>query len=126
MTKKEKNASSSTSKPQKSSLGLAVNTASALCYGTGFLPYFGWLSGLLFIFFEKDKGIRFHALQSLAVFGSIAALQFLFTGTYIFGKLLSLIYVGQFILWLILIYRTYNEDHWILPYVGKWAAKQIK
>jgi uncharacterized membrane protein len=107
------------------SLGLPKNTASALCYAMGFFPYVGWLTGLLFLFFEKDKDIRFHALQSLAFFGGLAVLQIVFKDTVLFGKLWSLIWVTQFIVWLMLMYRTYNGEKWVLPVVGKFAQDQV-
>lgn len=115
-----------TDKNPKTTLNLPTNTAAALCYATGFLPYAGWLSGLLFLFFEHNKTVRFHALQSIALFGGLAVLQILFANTVLFSSLFSLLYVCQFILWLMLSYKTYHGDNWVLPKIGDWAAKQVK
>ena len=122
----EKEKEEKTREPVTTSMGLPRNTASALCYGLGFMPYLGWLVGLLFFFFEKDKQVRFHALQSMMLFGSLAVLMTLFRQTIIFGRLWSLLYLGQFILWLMLIYKTYHGEKWVLPYVGVWAEKQVE
>ena len=102
------------------SLGLPKNTASALSYGLG------WITGLIFLLFEKDKQVRFHALQSIAVFGSLNVLQIVLRNTYVFDKLGSLVGVGAFILWLALIFKTYTGEKWVLPYAGKWAENQVK
>ena len=48
----------------KTVTGLPVNTEAALTY------LFGWITGLIFLLLEKDnKKIRFHAMQSIIVFG---------------------------------------------------------
>ena len=107
------------------SIGLPRNTASALCYATGFLPYMGWVTGLLFLFFDKDKEVRFHAMQAIALFGGIAVLQVLFANTMLFGKVWSLLWLVQFVVWLMLMYRTYQGQKWVLPVVGKFAQEQV-
>ena len=51
---------------EKSSTGLAENVAGLLCY------VLGWVSGLVFILIEKEnRFVRFHAIQSIYVFGVI-------------------------------------------------------
>jgi uncharacterized membrane protein len=109
----------------KTSLGLPVNTTAALCYASGFLPYAGWLTGLLLFLFEKNQVVKFHALQSTTLFGGIAVLQFILANTFVLSKLFSLLYIGQFILWLILIYKTYHGEKWVLPQIGEWVEKQL-
>ena len=106
-------------KSETVSMGLAKNTASALCYGLG------WVTGLLFLFLEKDKQVRFHALQSIVVFGVLQVLLILLNSTVLLRSLGSLLSVGGFILWLVLIYKTYHGEKWVLPYVGEWAEKQV-
>ena len=110
----------------KTALGLPVNTTAALCYASGFLPYAGWLTGLILLFFEKNPTVKFHALQAVALFGALAVLQIVLAGTVILAPLFSLFYIGQFILWLMLIYKTYHGEKWVLPKVGDWVEKQLK
>ena len=51
---------------EKTSTGLAENVAGLLCY------VLGWVSGLVFILIEQEnKVVRFHAMQSIVIFGSI-------------------------------------------------------
>ncbi len=106
------------------SLGLPVNNLGMLAYASGVFPYFGWLSGLLVLFLEKDKRIRFHAYQALALFGVLDILMLLVDQTVILGRLNQLLWVGRFVLWLLLMLRTYEGKKWVLPRVGDWAARQ--
>ena len=46
--------------------GLAENVAGALCYSLW------WVTGLIFLFTDKRPSVRFHAAQSIAVFGGIS------------------------------------------------------
>ena len=48
---------------EKTSTGLPKNTAAALAYSIG------WMTGIIFLLVEKDKFVRFHAMQSIIVFG---------------------------------------------------------
>ena len=51
----------------KSSTGLEANVAGLLCY------VLGWISGLVFILIEQEsKFVRYHAMQSIYVFGAIS------------------------------------------------------
>jgi len=47
------------------STGLAENVAGLLCY------LFGWLTGLIFLLIDKRPFVRFHAAQSIVVFGGL-------------------------------------------------------
>ncbi|MEE8194196.1 MAG: hypothetical protein V3T73_01680 [Dehalococcoidales bacterium] len=50
----------------KSSTGLDENVAGLLCY------VLGWVGGLVFILIEpENKFVRFHAMQSIIVFGAL-------------------------------------------------------
>ena len=49
--------------------GLPKKTASALAY------VLGPITGVIFLMIEKDKVVRFHAMQSIVVFLSLFILQ---------------------------------------------------
>lgn len=102
----------------KTVTGLPVNTEAALTY------VLGWLSGVVFFLLEKDdKFIRFHAMQSIVVFGGLTILSFI----PILGWMLSpLIMIGGFILWLVLILKAYKGEKYVLPVVGEFAEKQME
>ena len=107
-------------KEHAKSTGLPVNTAGALCYGLG------WVTGLVFLLWEKDKRVRFHALQSIVIFGGLNAAQFFLASTMMFSVLASLLGVTTFILWLVLIFKAYEGERWKFPYVGDWVERQLK
>jgi uncharacterized membrane protein len=46
-------------------LGLEERTERVLAYT------FFWISGIFFLFFEKNRNVRWHALQSTIVFGTL-------------------------------------------------------
>lgn len=111
--------------------GLQENVAAALCY-LGLV-----LTGVLFLFLEpynRNKAIRFHAFQSIFVWiGIILAsigMEVVF-GTLLGGpnssELLHLVWtifrLAVFGLWLMLMFRAYNNQSWVLPVVGEMAQR---
>jgi uncharacterized membrane protein len=57
----------------KSSTGLDENVASLLAY------LFNWVSGLIFFLIEKNsRMVRFHAMQSILLFGAIIVIGTVF------------------------------------------------
>jgi uncharacterized membrane protein len=105
--------------PTPSPTGLNPHTAAALSY------VLGWLTGLIFLLIEKDKFVRFHALQSILVFGGATVLIILLNATTILSPLVSLVWIGEFVLWLVLIYKSYHGEKYQLPWVGEWTDRQL-
>ncbi|HUV42472.1 MAG TPA: DUF4870 domain-containing protein [Patescibacteria group bacterium] len=100
----------------KAGLGLPKNTAAALSY------VLGWLTGIVFLLIEKDPFVRFHAMQSIIVFGALTILMFV----PVIGWMLSpLLWIVGFILWLVLIFKAYQGEEFKLPFVGDFAKKQL-
>jgi hypothetical protein len=63
-------------KPAKASTGLEPNVAGLLCY------LVGWITGLVFILIEKENQfVRFHAMQSIIIFGWHSPSNSLYLGT---------------------------------------------
>ena len=101
---------------EKSGTGLPRNTAAALSY------VLGWLTGLVMLLLEKDEFVRFHAMQSIIVFGVLTIATFV----PVIGWILSpLIMIAGFVLWLVLIFKAYQGEKYMLPYVGEFAEKQL-
>jgi len=115
------------------SAGMTDNVASALCY------LFTILTGILFLVLEpynKNRTIRFHAFQAIfffvAVFATymVATILSLALGAlpvigWIFSILLHMVIgLGFFIVWLLLMYKAYNNQKWVLPIIGPLAEKQ--
>jgi uncharacterized membrane protein len=117
--------------------GLEENVAGALAYALGFV------SGLVFFLIEEDNEfVRFHAVQSMVVFGAATVAWFVvnvlqgffgWTGfgtatlgaslfTWLIGVLLWILYavlsIAIFVLWLVLISKAYNGERWSLPVAG--------
>ena len=51
-------------------LGLNERLERVLAYALG------WLSGLLLFIFEKNRSVRWHAMQSMIIFGALSLLMF--------------------------------------------------
>lgn len=115
----------------KTSTRSAANVAGMLCY------IFGWISGLMFLLMKKqDKFIRFHAMQSVIVFGALTIVEsiVIVTGLYIAGSVQInvitlpsfLIFALGFLLWVLLMVKAYQGTTYKLPWAGnlaeKWAA----
>ncbi len=105
----------------KTSTGLGENVAGLLCYVVG------WITGVIFIIIEKDnKFVRFHAMQSIIVFGILTVARILlgwipFIG-WIFGIIIGIL---AFILWIILMVKAYQGEKYKLPWAGSFAEKQV-
>jgi uncharacterized membrane protein len=103
-----------------SKLGLDKNTAAALSY------VLGPVTGVVFFLLEKDPFVRFHAMQSIIVFGALFILQWIMGITIILIWLLPLMTIFTFILWLILIYKAWQGDQWEVPVLGQYAKKALE
>jgi uncharacterized membrane protein len=56
---------------------LPENVAGTLCY------LFGWVSGFVFLLLDRRPFVRFHAAQSVAVFGSLSILLLALSGFFL-------------------------------------------
>jgi uncharacterized membrane protein len=119
--------------PVAGATGMTENLASALCY------LFTVITGILFLVLEpynRNKNIRFHAFQAI-FFGiaTVVAWVVLITITTILAHipilgpiigllLLTALWIGAFICWLMLMYKAYNNQRLVLPIIGPLAEKQ--
>lgn len=104
---------------QSGKSGLDKNTASALSY------VLGPLTGVVFLVIENDPKVRFHAMQSIVVIGSVILLQMVLGMTLILAALIPLVSVVGFVLWLVLIYRAWMGDDWEVPVLGEYAKRLV-
>ncbi len=116
------------------SSGLAPNIA-------GMLAYFTIIPAIIFLVLEpynKDRYIRFHAFQS--VFFHVAWIA-AWIGMIILGMILGTIpvvgliihllldlalFLGGFVVWLILVIKAYGNQEFHLPVIGNMAEEQAK
>jgi len=105
---------------EKSSTGLEANIAGLLCY------VLWWASGLVFFLIEKESNfVRFHAIQSVYVFGALTVAGIVLGWIPVIGLVIgSLIWVLGVVLWIILIIKAYQGEKFKLPIVGDWAEKR--
>ncbi|HEV2275032.1 MAG TPA: zinc-ribbon domain-containing protein [Acidobacteriaceae bacterium] len=68
--------------------GLQENVAGMLCY------ILGWITGIVFFLIDKRPFVRFHAAQSIVVFGFLFLLRIVFSFGFMGGG-----YFGVFSLW---------------------------
>lgn len=114
-----------------SSSGMATNLASALCY----FP----IVAIIFLLIEpynKNREVRFHAWQSISltvVFIALSIVLGIIFGAFMsvsygagigVGLLMSLIRLGELILFIFLAFRAYNNQRIVLPVIGPFAEKQ--
>jgi uncharacterized membrane protein len=103
--------------------GLAENVAGLLCY------VLGWVTGIIFLLIDKRPYVRFHAAQSIVVFGGLHVINiiigilfgagFMMMGGWsTFGMgaaLYGLISLVAFILWIFLMVKAYQGEKFQVP-----------
>ena len=106
---------------EKTSTGLTENVAGLLCY------VLGWVSGLVFLLIEQEnKFVRFHAMQSIIVFGTLTIANFILGWIPLIGTFFAVIIsVIGFILWIVLMVKAYQGTKFKLPWSGDLAEKWV-
>ena len=112
------------------STGVDPRLSALLCYTAW------WLSGLIFLIIEQqNRAVRFHAAQSLVLFGGLSVLigvlsvmsigmLMVSSGAFQAARVLVyLVWIGAVGLWLLLMYRAFNGETWRVPLAGGLAAK---
>jgi uncharacterized membrane protein len=108
------------------STGLDENVAGLLCYS------FLWVTGIVFFLIDKRPYVRFHAAQSIVVFGGLHVISiaigvvfgagFMMMGGWgafgLIGMLFSLIYLVGVVLWILLMVKAYQGEKFMVPVAG--------
>jgi uncharacterized membrane protein len=106
---------------ERTSLGLDANVAATLAY------LLGWVSGAILLVTERQNAfVRFHALQSVIVFGTLSLAWFLLLSIPFIGWLISFILIPPLsaILWLLLMFKAYQGERFKIPVAGDIAAQR--
>jgi uncharacterized membrane protein len=105
----------------KTASGFDENVAATLCYSLG------WITGLFFYLTEpQNRFVRFHALQATLVFGTACIAFILCLSLPILGWILSIfVFYGSAALWLLLMFKAYQGQHFKLPIVGPIAEERV-
>ena len=113
--------------------GLDVRLASVLCYSVW------WITGGLFLLLEREqRTVRFHAAQSLVLFGSVSVLLVALGAVSALALVVSsqssqmvrfladLLWAGAAILWLVLVLRAWRGETWRVPLVAALADHVVE
>lgn len=111
--------------PQAAGTGLSDNVAGALCY------VLGLITGILFLVlapYNQNKTVRFHAFQSIILNCAWIVLWIALSAIlpfFVQAVLLPLLSLAVVILWIYLIWKTYEgKTKVVLPVIGEFAQKQ--
>ena len=111
-------------------LGLDERLERVLAYA------FGWVSGIILFFLERNRNVRWHAAQSMVTFGTLSILMFAVSMLRNFlawlpligwltsvglGLLLSALWWVMVILWVWLMVMAFVKEDYRLPIVGDWV-----
>jgi uncharacterized membrane protein len=97
---------------------MAENVAGLLCYALG------WITGIIFLLIDKRPFVKFHAAQSIVVFGALTVLRIGlgiiigFGGLIGFGlwaMLSMLIGLLGLVLWVLLMVKAYQHELFKVP-----------
>lgn len=115
---------------QSTSTGVDARLASVLCYAGW------WVTGLVFLFAERrNQDVRFHAAQSLIVFGALSAALFLCGGASAVAFIVAVpsfqllqavgnaLWLAAVLLWLVLMVKTWRGETWRVPGASDLARK---
>ena len=108
---------------QSAQPGMSENVAGLLCY------VLGWLTGIIFFLIDKRPFVRFHAAQSIVVFGGLHIINIVIgivfgAGMMMAGRfgafgmgaaLYGLISLVAFILWILLMVKAYQHEKFEVP-----------
>ena len=118
--------------PRPAHSGLAENTAATLSYALG------WLTGIIFLLVDKRPFVRFHAAQSIVVFGGlhiihhivalIVGARFLTGGWPALAPgvvVLHLISAATFLLWILLMVKAHQRERFKIPVAWEIAEGMV-
>ena len=98
--------------------GLDENVGGALAYALGWIT-----GGALLILEPSNKFVRFHAWQSLIVFGGLSIAWFIAMASIVFWFVAFVVIPPlSAVLWLLLMYKAYHGERYQLPFAGDLAA----
>ncbi len=99
------------------STGLDENVAGLLCY------VLGWVTGIIFLILEPtNKFVRFHAFQSIVVFGIMSVAGAIFGWIPFVGFIIG---AAAFILWVVLIIQAAQGKKYKLRWAGDLAERMV-
>lgn len=99
--------------------GIDENVAGLLCY------VLGWVTGIIFLLIDKRPFVKFHAAQSIVVFGGLTVLRIGLVimggmtgglvGWGFYGALSLVLSLLTLILWVLLMVKAYQREMFKVP-----------
>jgi len=112
-----------TLEPKKTATGLEENVAGLLCY------VLGWVTGIIFLLLEPaNKFVRFHAIQSIIVFGALSVASIVINIVFFWISPLSwgistVIGLLGLALWIVLMVKAYQGTKFKIIWAGDIAER---
>jgi uncharacterized membrane protein len=110
--------------------GIQENVAGLLCY------VLGWVTGIIFLLIDKRPWVKFHAAQSIVVFGGLMIIRigwsFLhgmvggFAGWGMLGLIGLAIWLVGLVLWILLMVKAYQHETFRVPIAADIADGFLK
>ncbi len=115
-------------------LGLDERLERVLAYALG------WVSGLLLFLFEKNRDVRWHALQSMMVFGTLTILMVVVNmlrwmlssiwflniiTNFGLGLLSNVLFWVTILLWVWLMVMAWFKRDYRLPFISDWIRRIV-
>ena len=112
---------------------MSDNAAGAICYLLGFI------TGILFLVlapYNQSRNVRFHSFQSIFLniawfvlwigiaIVSAVLIHIPFLGPIVSFLLWGCLSIGALVIWLYMMFKTYNGEKIVLPIIGPMAEKQ--
>jgi len=106
----------------KTSIGMQPNLAALLCYLLWFV------TGIIFFLVEKEnKFVRFHAMQSIVIFGFLFVLGAILPFIPLIGWVfMPILWIFDIVIWIVLMVKGYQGEYFKLPIVGEIAEQNSK
>ena len=107
--------------PQETSVNMEPNVAGLLCYVGA------WITGIIFFILEqKNNWVRFHAAQSIVVFGTLFVAGMILGWIPFIGPVFSsIIGIIGLVFWIILMVKAYNGERYKVAWAGDIAERMV-
>jgi len=98
-------------------LNLPVNVIAALCY----VPWVGWVVGIIVLLLEKNTELRWHAVHGLVIFACLMVLSMILGLTLILAPLAMIVGIGGLIVQVFAAVKVYGGNKPRFFKVSEWT-----
>jgi uncharacterized membrane protein len=101
---------------------LKPSMASALCYA----PFVGWVAAIVLFLVEKNKEVRWNAVQAIILGLAFLVVSAALSVTIILAVFVPVVWIVMLVLNLWLTMKVYQGSKVRLPLVAEWTDKVLK